>query len=201
VQGFLCALVFWTKHVSVVLVVVSGFDLCWTQLMSSIKFVELARTMQREVHLNKYRLDLMHNGWDIVVEFYCERKKDRRLFIWSCRTQYKGSSVLNVIAISLPLDCCDCLDRSQISIEKTYHNRTKIQVSSVSWWSKALFLDSFLCPTFLPYSLHSRQPCKVYTKRASPLYMSDIIASICLLPPSLTHLHFPNHVHIKPWWF
>ena len=28
-------------------------------------------------------------------------------------------------AFSLPLDCCDCLDWSQISTEKTYHNRSR----------------------------------------------------------------------------
>ena len=29
------------------------------------------------------------------------------------------------VAISLPLDCCDYLDWSEISIEKTYHNHTR----------------------------------------------------------------------------
>ena len=32
------------------------FDLYWSQLMSLIKFVELERTMQRGVHLNKSRI-------------------------------------------------------------------------------------------------------------------------------------------------
>jgi len=36
----------------------------------------------------------------------------------------KGSSILNVIATSLPLDCCDCLDWSQKSTKKTHHNHT-----------------------------------------------------------------------------
>ena len=34
----------------------SAFDLCWSQLMSLIKFVELERTMQWGVHLNKSRI-------------------------------------------------------------------------------------------------------------------------------------------------
>ena len=34
----------------------SVFDLCWSQLVSLIKFVELERTMQRGVHLNKSRI-------------------------------------------------------------------------------------------------------------------------------------------------
>jgi hypothetical protein len=34
----------------------SAFDLCWSQLVSLIKFVELERTMQRGVHLNKSRI-------------------------------------------------------------------------------------------------------------------------------------------------
>ena len=55
-------------------------------------------------------LDLMHNRWDIAVEFYYRRKKVWSLYIWSQRTQYKGSSVLNVVATSLPLDYCDSLD-------------------------------------------------------------------------------------------
>jgi len=37
----------------------SAFDLCWSQLMSLIKFVELERTMQRGVHLNKSRILLL----------------------------------------------------------------------------------------------------------------------------------------------
>ena len=64
------------KNISVVVVVMSGFDLWWTQLMSSIKFVEFARTMHRGVHLNKCRLDLMHNRGGIAVAFfYCTRQK------------------------------------------------------------------------------------------------------------------------------
>ena len=75
-QGYLCASVWWTKNVSVVVVVMSGFDLWWIQLMSLIKFVEFARTMQRGVHLNKCRLDLMHNRGGIAVAFfYCTRQK------------------------------------------------------------------------------------------------------------------------------
>ena len=34
----------------------SAFVLCWSQLMSLIKFVELERTMQQGVHLNKSRI-------------------------------------------------------------------------------------------------------------------------------------------------
>ena len=34
----------------------SVFDLCWSQLVSLIKIVELERTMQRGVHLNKSRI-------------------------------------------------------------------------------------------------------------------------------------------------
>jgi hypothetical protein len=34
----------------------SAFDLCWSQLVSLIKFVEIERTMQRGVHLNKSRI-------------------------------------------------------------------------------------------------------------------------------------------------
>ena len=34
----------------------SAFDLYWSQLMSLIKFIELERTMQRGVHLNKSRI-------------------------------------------------------------------------------------------------------------------------------------------------
>ena len=69
-QGYLCASVWWTKNISVVVVAMSGFDLWWIQLMSSIKFLEFARTMQRGVHLNKCRLDLMHNGGGIAVAFF-----------------------------------------------------------------------------------------------------------------------------------
>ena len=66
-----------------------------------------------------------------------------------------------------------------------------IQVSSVSWWSKAPFLDSFLCPAFLPHSLHSRQLCKVYMKGASPFphtialhhfACSPLPSPICIFP-------------------
>ena len=78
-QGYLCASVWWTKNESEVVVVTSGFDLWWTQLMSSIKFVKFARTMQWGVHLNKCRLDLMHNGGGItLVFFYYTRQKVRR---------------------------------------------------------------------------------------------------------------------------
>ena len=77
-QGYLCASVLWTKNVSVVVVAMSGFDLWWTQLMSLIKFVEFARTMKWGVHLNKCRLDLMHNGGGIAIAFfYCTRQKVR----------------------------------------------------------------------------------------------------------------------------
>ena len=69
-QGYLCASVWWTKNISVVVVVMSDFDLWWTQLMSLIKFVEFARTIQWEVHLNKCHLDLMHNGGGIAVAFF-----------------------------------------------------------------------------------------------------------------------------------
>jgi len=34
----------------------SAFDLCWSQLMSLIKFVQLERTTQQGVHLNKSRI-------------------------------------------------------------------------------------------------------------------------------------------------
>ena len=34
----------------------SAFDLCWSQLISLIKFVKLERTMQWGVHLNKSRI-------------------------------------------------------------------------------------------------------------------------------------------------
>ena len=69
-QGYLCASVWWTKNVLVVIVVMSGFDLWCTQLMSLIKFVEFARTMQWGVYLNKCCLDLMHNGGGIAVAFF-----------------------------------------------------------------------------------------------------------------------------------
>jgi hypothetical protein len=49
--------------------------------MSLIKFVELERTMQRGVHLNKSRLDLMQNGGAKAVDFYYKRKKVRLLRI------------------------------------------------------------------------------------------------------------------------
>ena len=160
-----------------------GFDLCWTQLMSSIKFVELVRTMQRGVHLNKYRLDLMHNGWDIAAEFYCKHKKVWRLYIWSHRTQYKGPSVLNVIATSLLLDCCDYLDWSQINTEKTYHNRTSQSSLKRVMVVKSSFSQFLLVSSFPTHSLHSCQLCMVYMKGASPLPSSNSIASICLLPP------------------
>ena len=48
--------------------------------MSLIKFVELERTMQRGVHLNKSRLDLMQKGAK-AIDFYCERKKVQPLRI------------------------------------------------------------------------------------------------------------------------
>ena len=60
-----------------------------------------------------------------------------------------------------------------------------IQVSSVPWWSKAPFLNSFLCPAFLPHSLHSRQLCKVYMKGASPFpYSIALHQSACSPLPS-----------------
>ena len=49
--------------------------------MSSIKFVDLGTTMERGVHLNKSRLDLIQNGGAIAIDFYCERKKVRPLSI------------------------------------------------------------------------------------------------------------------------
>jgi hypothetical protein len=139
-------------------------------------------------------LDLMHNGWDIAIEFYCERKKVRSLYIWSRRTQYKGSSILNVIATSLPLDCCGCLDWSQISTEKTHHNCTRHSSLKCVMVVKSSFSRFLLVSSFSAHSLHSHQPCKVYMKGASPLPSSDSITSICLLPPCLTRLHFPNRV-------
>jgi hypothetical protein len=60
----------------------------------------------------------MRNGWDIAIEFNCERKKIWPLYIWSHRTQYKGSSALNVISTSLSLNCCDCLDWSKKKYRK-----------------------------------------------------------------------------------
>ena len=64
----------------------SAFDLCWGQLVSSIKFVDLETTMVRG-HLNKSRLNLMQNGGAIAIDFYCERKKIRPLSIWSRRIE------------------------------------------------------------------------------------------------------------------
>ena len=43
----------------------SAFDLYWSQLMYLIKFVELERTMQRGVHLNKSRILFL------LLLFYC----------------------------------------------------------------------------------------------------------------------------------
>ena len=43
----------------------SAFDLCWRQLVSLIKFVELERTMQWGVHLNKSRILFL------LLLFYC----------------------------------------------------------------------------------------------------------------------------------
>ena len=61
--------------------IMSAFDLCCGQLVSLVKFVDLETTIERGVHVNKYRLDLMHNRGTIAVEFYCERKKVRPLSI------------------------------------------------------------------------------------------------------------------------
>jgi hypothetical protein len=65
----------------------SAFDLCWSQLVSLIKFVEIERTKQRGVHLNKSHLDLIQNGGAIAVDFYCEHKKVHPLHIWSRRIE------------------------------------------------------------------------------------------------------------------
>ena len=81
---------------------------------------------------------------------------------------------------------------------------------------KLFFSIHFLCPPFLLHSLDSCQPCKVYMKGASPFaHLIAHIASIAYLlaPPSVTHLHFPNHVscwfedldkhnvlHMKPYY-
>ena len=54
----------------------------------------------------------------------------------------------SVIAISLLLEYHDFLDWREISTEKTYTTTPGFQVSSVSWWSKALFLDSLLASSF-----------------------------------------------------
>ena len=43
----------------------SAFDICWSQLVSLIKFVELRRTMQQGVNLNKYRILFL------LLLFYC----------------------------------------------------------------------------------------------------------------------------------
>jgi hypothetical protein len=55
----------------------SAFDLYWSQLMSSTKFVELERTMQWGVHLNKShaRCTIIKNGGAIAIDFYCDREK------------------------------------------------------------------------------------------------------------------------------
>jgi hypothetical protein len=45
----------------------SAFDLYWRQLMYLILFVELERTMQRGVHLNKYRILFLL----LLLLFYC----------------------------------------------------------------------------------------------------------------------------------
>jgi hypothetical protein len=62
----------------------------------------------------------------------------------------------SVRAISLPLDCRDCLDWSKISTEKTYHNRTwHLSLKHVMVVKNFFFSIHFLCLAFLPHSLHS----------------------------------------------
>jgi hypothetical protein len=87
----------------------------------SDKIVELAIAMQRGVHLNKSWLDLMHNGGGIDVAFLLHTPESPRSI--SLQNQPREIPYESNLALlfSLPLDSCDCLDRS----EKTYHHRNR----------------------------------------------------------------------------
>ena len=64
-QGFLCASIWWTKNISVVVVVMSGFDLCWTQLVTS-----LSATAQGFFERSKPGLNVeqsSHRCWNSTV--------------------------------------------------------------------------------------------------------------------------------------
>ena len=106
---------------------------------------------------------------------------------------------MNVVATSLPLECCDCLDWSKKKYKKDPsqpHQEFKSQVCHGG--QKLLFSIHFLCLALLPHSLHSRQPCKVYKKGASPLPSFDTMHCINCLPSGFP---LPSPVCIFPTVF
>jgi hypothetical protein len=134
----------------------------------------------------------MHNGWDIAVEFYYEHRKGWPLYIWSRRTQYKGSSVLNVVATSLPLECCGCLDWSQISTEKTHHNRSRHSSLKHVVVVKSSFSRFLLVSSFPAAFTSLSSTVQGLYERSIPLPSSDSITSICLLPYASPVYIFPT---------
>ena len=105
--------------------------------------------MQRGVHLNKCRLDLMQNRGAKVVDFYCKHKKVRPLRIWSRRTVECHS---NKSTPRLPWQLGLEWNKFQNDLSQL-HQAFKSQACHSG--EKLFFSIHFLCPAFLPHSLHS----------------------------------------------
>jgi len=115
--------------------------------MSLTKFVELERTMQRGVHLNKSHLDLMQNARAKVVDFYYERKKVRPLRIWSrrtveCRSNQSTPRLSWLLGLEWNKHRKDLSQPHQAFKSQACHGGQKL-----------FFSIHFLCLTFLSHSL------------------------------------------------
>ena len=138
--------------------------------MSLIKFVELERTMQRGVHLNKSRLDLIQNEGAKDVDFYYERKKVRSLRIWSHRTVECHS---NQSTPRLPWLLGLEWNKYKKDLSQP-HQAFKSQACHGG--QKLFFSIHFLFLAFLPHSLHSHiLLCLQKSLNAAHLISSDTI--------------------------
>ena len=84
--------------------------------------------------------------------------------LWWCE-HYKSDRAGH--AFSLPLDCCDCLDWNQISIEKTYHNCTRHSSlkhvrSSFSWFTSCVQLSYHIRFTLIFYCTRKKVWCGIF---------------------------------------
>ena len=148
--------------------------------------------MEWGVHLNKSCLDLMQNGGAKAVDFYYKRKKVRPLHIWShriveCHSNQSTPRLPWLLGLEWNKYRKDLSQPHQAFRCQACHGGQKLFLSI-----------HFLCPAFLPHSLHSRQSCKVYMKGVSPLPSSNSVDCINCLPSGSP---LPSPVCIFPTTF
>ena len=136
--------------------------------MCLIKIVELATAMQRGVHLNRSRLDLMHNGGGIDVAFLLHMPKSPHcpldlLLDTKCTHLQLPAACLfktsqeKLLTKATPLHSSvypSTVVTAWIGVKRPITTTPGFQVSTVSWWSKSLkfLLLSSFHPTFTSLS-------------------------------------------------